>query len=228
MKNFNVLICARGGSKGLKNKNIKNFLGKPLIAWTILLAKKIPNVNKIIVSTDSLKIAAISKKYGAEIPFIRPKKLALDKSPEWKTWKHAIEYFDSKKIKMKGLVVLPVTSPLRNLMDVKKSIKYYLQYKCTVMCITRSNLNPYFNMVKKKKFCSLLINKKKYHSRQSAPQVYNMTTICFVVNPETVKKGSYLFDRKVFGLEVPKERSVDIDDINDFNYAQFLKKNFND
>ena len=225
MKNFNVLICARGGTKGLKNKNIKNFIGKPLIAWTIILAKKIPNVNKIIVSTDSLKIAEISKRYGAEVPFIRPKKLALDKSPEWKTWKHAIKFFDNKKIKTKGLIVLPVTSPLRNLADIKKSIKYYLKYKCTVMCIAKSNLSPYFNMVKKKKFCSLLISKKKYHYRQSVPQVYNMTTICFVISPETIRKSSYLFDRKVFGLEVPKERSVDIDDIHDFNYAQFLKKN---
>lgn len=224
MKNFNVLICARGGSKGLKNKNIKNFLGKPLIAWTILLAKKIPNVNKIIVSTDSLKIASISKRYGAEIPFMRPKKLALDKSPEWKTWKHAIKFFDSKKIKMKGLIVLPVTSPLRSLIDIKKCIKYYKKYQCTVLCISRSNLNPYFNMVKKKFFCSLLISKKKYYSRQTAPKVYNVTTACFVVNPKTVRESNHIFDQKVFGLEIPKERSVDIDDVYDFVYAKFLKR----
>lgn len=94
---FNVLICARGGSKGLKNKNIKFFAGKPLIYWTISLAKKLKEVDEIFVSTDSNKIANISKKYGAKVPFMRPKKLASDSSSEWLSWRHALNYFKKKK-----------------------------------------------------------------------------------------------------------------------------------
>ena len=91
------LICARGGSKGLKNKNIKSFCGKPLIYWTIKLAKSIKQIKDVYVSTDSKKIAQISERYGAKIPFIRPKKLATSNSKEWESWRHAIKFFEQKK-----------------------------------------------------------------------------------------------------------------------------------
>ena len=82
-----ALICARGGSKGLSNKNIKHLNGIPLIGWSINVAKKIENISRIIVSTDSEEIANIALEYGAEVPFIRPKELALDNSPEWLVWR---------------------------------------------------------------------------------------------------------------------------------------------
>ena len=95
MKNV-VFIFARSGSKGLKNKNIKKFSGKPLIYWTIKQAKKIKNIDSIILSTDSIKIANLGKKYGASVYFIRPKKLASDNSPEWLSWKHAVKFIQKK------------------------------------------------------------------------------------------------------------------------------------
>ena len=119
---LNILICARGGSKGIKNKNIKSFAGKPLIYWTISLAKKIKDINNIYVSTDSKKIANIAKKYGAIVPFLRPKHLAKDTTPEWNVWRHTLNFMLKKKIKTDGLIILPVTSPLRNLSDINKCI----------------------------------------------------------------------------------------------------------
>ena len=95
MKNV-VFIFARSGSKGLKNKNIKLFAGKPLLYWTINQAKKIQNIDSIILSTDSKKIAKIGKKFGANIFFIRPKKLAADSSPERLSWKHATNFIQNK------------------------------------------------------------------------------------------------------------------------------------
>ena len=85
MNNLEFIGCifARGGSKGIPNKNIKMFNGKPLIAWSIDHAKKVKKLKRIIVSTDSKKIAKVAEKYGAEVPFMRPKKLARDTSPEW-------------------------------------------------------------------------------------------------------------------------------------------------
>ena len=91
---FHALICARSGSKGIKNKNIRKFNSKPLIFYPINLAKKINEIKTVSVSTDSKKIADISKNFGAEIPFLRPKKLSRDKSNEWDVWKH----FAKKKI----------------------------------------------------------------------------------------------------------------------------------
>ena len=92
MKKITCLICARGGSKGLRNKNIKKFHGKPLIEWTFKIAKSINKFSNIILSTDSLKIANIAKKNGLQVPFLRPKNLAKDNSKELDVWKHALKY----------------------------------------------------------------------------------------------------------------------------------------
>ena len=225
------LICARGGSKGLKNKNIKSFCGKPLIYWTIKLAKSIKQIKDVYVSTDSKKIAQISERYGAKIPFIRPKKLATSNSKEWESWRHAIKFFEQKKVFYEALLILPVTSPLRSKDDVTKCIKkFYKERKKldAVVAITDSSKNPYFNMVKKKKFTSLAINtKKQYFNRQETPKVYDLTTVAFLVKTSLIKTKNHLFKGKIRSIFVPKERSVDIDNLLDFKFAEFLKKKKN-
>jgi len=225
------LICARGGSKGLKNKNIKSFCGKPLIYWTIKLAKSIKQIKDVYVSTDSKKIAQISERYGAKIPFIRPKKLATSSSKEWESWRHAIKFFEKKKVFYEALLILPVSSPLRNKDDVTKCIKkFYKERKKldAVVAITDSSKNPYFNMVKKKKFTSLAINtKKQYFNRQETPKVYDLTTVAFLVKTSLIKTKNHLFKGKIKSIFVPKERSVDIDNLLDFKFAEFLKKKKN-
>jgi len=96
-KKIIVIIPARGGSKGVPRKNIKPLLGKPLIAWTIEQAKMSKHIDKLIVSTDDKEIAEISQKYGAEVPFLRPKELAKDESPTIDTIMHAINWFEEKE-----------------------------------------------------------------------------------------------------------------------------------
>ena len=99
MSNKSKIICvipARKGSKGLKDKNIKKLNGIPLIAWSIKVAKRCKFIDEIIVSTDSLKIAEIAKKYGAKVPFLRPKKFATDKSSSFSVLKHAIDFYKKK------------------------------------------------------------------------------------------------------------------------------------
>ena len=149
---FIALICARSGSKSLKNKNIKNFDGKPLIAWTILLAKKVKEISRIIVSVDFKKIANISRKYAAETPFLRLKKLSLDYSPEWKAWQHAVNFLKKQNEKLTGIIILHATSPLRSLKDVKECIKLFKKYKNTTICVAKAYRNPFYNMIKKKFF----------------------------------------------------------------------------
>ena len=117
-------ICARGGSKGVKNKNIKKLIGIPLIAHTIFQAKKSRIFTKIVVSTDSKKIQNISKKFGAENWFIRPRHLSSDKSEKQLAIRHLLvsaeKYY---KIKFDVIIDLDVTSPLRNINDIKLAIK---------------------------------------------------------------------------------------------------------
>ena len=114
------LIPARGGSKRIKNKNIKNFLGKPIIAWSIQKAKKSKLFDDIVVSTDSKKIANIAKKFGASVPFLRPKKLANDYAIDRDVLHHYLDYACKKKIKIKFLCYLYPTIPLLKISTLKK------------------------------------------------------------------------------------------------------------
>ena len=223
------LICARAGSKGVKNKNIKIFNSKPLIYWTIKDAKKISSIKKIYVSTDSKKIMSIANKYGAETPFLRPDKLAKDNSPEILSWRHALNFFYKKFNHLpKALLILPITSPTRNVKDVKKLINLFFKSKCdSAIAVTNSYRNPYFNMVKRssKNDTKLVINSKiKFFRRQDAPKVYDMTTVAYVLNPVFILKNSNIFNGNVKSLIVEQKHSIDIDNNLDFKIAEILHK----
>jgi len=111
--NVVALIPARGGSKGIPNKNIKTINGKPLIAYSIEFALSSKKIDRVIVSTDNQKIADIAKKYGAEVPFLRPSNLATDSAPMYGTVKHLIDFLSYSKCKYKFLALLQPTSPMR-------------------------------------------------------------------------------------------------------------------
>jgi len=126
--NIVAFIFARGDSKGLPNKNIKIFNGKPLIAWSIEHAKSIDRINRIIVSTDSIEIAKIAREFGAEVPFMRPKELATDHSPEWLSWQHALKFLSQTEDYLPDLMLsIPTTSPLRDVEDINKIIDEYIE-----------------------------------------------------------------------------------------------------
>ena len=222
-----ALICARGGSKTLPRKNVKLLGGIPLIGWSINIAKKIERVSRVIVSTDSEEIAKIAIEYGAEVPFIRPQDLALDDSPEWLVWRHAIDYLESKQgEKIDGLVVLPATAPLRKLDDVNSCIDKFEDGNVdTVITICEASRNPYFNMVvnDSKGYSSLVIHSdKKMSRRQEAPKVFDMTTVAYVVDGNFVKEFDGIFDGKVKSVTISPERAIDIDTILDFKIAEYL------
>ena len=230
--NTYAFIFARGGSKGIKDKNIKNFCGKPLIAWSIEMIKSLNLVEKLIVSTDSKKIANIAKFYGAEVPFIRPKYLSKDSSPEWLAWRHALNFLKKKEGALPGAMLnIPTTAPLRKTIDIKKCLSIYYKTKPdAVITISESHRNPWFNMVKidKSDNCQLVNkNKIKFYNRQEAIKVYDMTTVAYVLNPEFVLKKDSLFSGKVKSIQIPKIRSIDIDTQFDFDFAQYLfKRNY--
>jgi len=229
-KKIYAFICARGGSKGIKNKNIKLFCGKPLISYSIKSALKNKMIKKVIVSTDSEKISKISKIYGAEVPFKRPKKLAQDNSKEWLVWKHLMNFLKTKNDLPDIVISLPTTSPLRKDIDINNCINKFIRNKKSDMLITvtKPHRNPFFNMIqiKKNKFAKILNeNKTNYISnRQEAPTVYDVATVAYVTTPRYILRANKMFFGDVDIHEVPKIRAVDIDNKIDFEYAEYLKR----
>ena len=121
-----AFIFARKNSKRLPKKNIKIFAGKPRIAWSIKQALMIEKINRVVVSTDCEEIAKVASDYGADVPFLRPSVLASDGSPEWLSWQHALKMIlkDTNALP-KMMISLPVTSPLRNKVDIENCIDVY-------------------------------------------------------------------------------------------------------
>ena len=222
-----ILICARGGSKGLPGKNIKQLNGIPLIGWSIKIAKQIDRVSRVIVSTDSEEIAKVALKYGAEVPFMRPKDLAQDDSPEWLVWRHAIKYVESHEGEdIDAIVVLPVTAPLRSVKDVDTCIDLFEEGGVdSVITVSEANRSPYFNMTVNDDsgYASLVISpENQIIRRQDAPEVFDMTTVAYVVNTNAVKLSNGVFKGKVKSIVIPQERSIDIDTLLDFKIAECL------
>ena len=223
------IICARAGSKGIKNKNLLKIQNKSLIEIAVKHARGSKFINRIIVSTDSKKISDIAKKNFAEVPFKRPYKLSKDDSKEWDVWIHALNYLKNEENYIPDvLVAIPVTSPLRKSEDIDKCIKKFLKNpNKPVISVTNSKRNPFFNMVKKKnKYTYDLVNKnKRYFRRQDAPETFDVSTIAFIISPKNVINGKHLFQRGVNIVKFNEVKALDIDTIHDYNMAKLYSKN---
>ena len=221
-----AFIFARGGSKGIKNKNIIDFGDKPLIAHTIDMAKKSRLFKDIVVSTDSEMIRNISLSYGASVPFMRPNDLATDESSEIISWKHAISNYDKT---IDTFVSLPCTSPLRCYKTINKMIKRYKDIGCDLLLgVTQSHHIPNFNIVNMNNSGKIELNSlhdKQIFRRQDAHNCYNITTYGYITSPDYIMKTKNLMDGNIHGYILDKSESIDIDDINDFKYAEYLYLN---
>lgn len=221
MKIF-AFIFARGGSKGIPNKNLIKINNISLLEHSIKIAKKINKINKIIVSSDSNKILNLSEKLGA-IPLQRPKKLSNDRAPEWEAWKHAVKNL-SKKNHFDIFISLPTTAPLRKCVDINNSLNKFLKFKPDILyTINDSQRNPYFNMViKNKNNIKRVINRRKFFRRQDAPKTYDLNTVAIVTTPDYILTSPHQFYGKVYGSKIPISRSLDIDTHLDYKIAKLL------
>ncbi len=225
------VICARKGSKQVKNKNIKKINGKPLITWSIEQAIKSKLFYKVYVSTDSKKIAHISKKSGAEVPFLRPSRLSNDKVAKFLVWKNALRNIEKiTKKKVRYYVDLDCTNPVRTKKDMIGVINFLKKNKKAdgVVTVCKSKKNPYFNIVEKTNNNILKISKKlkkNVSSRQEAPKVYDIVANIYCLKAEYLKKANYLLKGNIFGYEVEQSKSFDIDSKYDFEIVKmFLKR----
>jgi len=228
--NIVVLIPARSGSKGLKNKNILKLKGVPLIAHSINFAKKISNVKKVFVSTDSKKIKTISKKYNAEVPFLRPKKYSKDNSKDLDVFKHFLKWYrKNNKNEIDLIIHLRPTTPFRSLHLVNKAIGLIIKNKNydSLRCFKESDFSPYKMWIKFHNLAKPLFyhNKKELHSmaRQQLPQTYNHIGIIDILRPKrTIDKNSMVGKKTFCFLVKDLKNYVDIDNKTDLKTAEKL------
>lgn len=224
MENY-AFIFARGGSKGLPGKNIKPLAGKPLLHYSIDSALAAPSIEQVFVSTDDAEIAQVARNGGA-IVIDRPAELASDTSPEWLSWRHAIEWVCANYGDFDGFISLPATAPLRAVNDIENAIQQRITVGADIcISVTPASRSPFFNMVKQTDsgMVELVIKPQgEVARRQDAPAVFDITTVVYATTPEFVLNHYGLFSGNVTSIEVPKERAVDIDDIYDFMLAEAI------
>ncbi len=225
--NIVCFICARGGSKGLANKNIVELCGKPLIAWSIEQALAV--VEEVVVSTDCPEIAKISTDCNAKVYFMRPPSLASDRAGKWEVWQHALrEYEKITNDKVEIFLDLDATSPLRLVSDIKSAIGLFLKSDADVVfSICEAKKNPYFNMLEYRSGYLELSKplENKIVRRQDAPAVYEHAASIYVISPSFLKDGTGLLSGKALGYEMPNERCIDIDSNFDYRLVELLMKN---
>lgn len=226
-----VTICARGGSKGIKNKNIRPLLGKPLIGYTIEQAKKWGKAADIVVSTDSQEIAEAAKRLGAKVPFMRPSELADDASPKVPVIRHALETCEGIfKRRYEFVVDLDPTAPIRSAADIENSYRLFCERgPLTLFSVVKAHKNPYFNMVEEGedgfvRLCKGVPGGVGF--RQGAPDVYNMNASIYVYRREYLldEKNTSPFSERSIVYVMNELSAFDIDREIDFKFIEFLTK----
>ena len=221
-------VFARGGSKGVPGKNIRPLVGKPLIEYAIGALRESRYVSRVIVSTDDEAIARAARDCGAEVPFMRPAELARDDSSELHAWKHALAEAKKEGVMPDIFVSAPATSPLRSPRDIDCAIEMLEDTGCDmVLGVTPSSRNPYFNMVSRGedgRIAILMTPPDKIVRRQDAPPVYDITTVVYAARAEYVDRCEAAFSGDVRSIVIPPERSLDIDTLLDFAFAEFMLK----
>jgi CMP-N,N'-diacetyllegionaminic acid synthase len=223
-------ICARGGSKGVKNKNIKELYGKPLIAYTIEQAKASGLFEHIVISTDSDEITKISKEYGAEVFFKRSPEMASDIAGKLDVIKDAFkrsEEYYSKTFDY--LIDLDATAPLRSIEDIVNSFNQFMENNNdNLITAMPSRRSPYFNLVEQDKDGKVYLSKNLGSTvvrRQDAPKSYDMNASIYIWKRDAILNENSIFLENTGLYVMPEERSIDIDTELDFKFVEFLMKN---
>jgi CMP-N-acetylneuraminic acid synthetase len=227
-----ITICARGGSKGLPGKNIRVLNGKPLIAYTIEIAKKLSHELNIDIglSTDSLEIKNVAEDYELREDYTRPKNLAQDTTGKIDTIHDLLLFYERKKnITYDYIWDLDVTSPLRDMRDLLNSFKI-LQEKpdaYNIFSVSPARKNPYFNMVEETGdgYVKLIMDQDEFRSRQKAPVVYDMNASIYIFRRKFFEDGYTMSNTPKTLHYLMPHICFDIDSEFDFNVVEYLLKN---
>ncbi|HEY4164827.1 MAG TPA: acylneuraminate cytidylyltransferase family protein [Dongiaceae bacterium] len=226
------VIGARGGSQGLPGKNLRPLLGKPMIAWTIEQALATPEIDRVVVSTDSDAIAEAARAAGAQVPFMRPADLANDSAGKFQVWQHALQACEAHyQEQYEMLVDLDCTNPLREPADVSGVIAQFRQSRPrgvdAVFTVCPARKNPYFNVVEPDASGALRISKKlsaPVVARQAAPAVFDIVGSVYILTPEYLRRANTLMEGHTEGYDIGQEKSLDVDSAFDFMLIECLMK----
>lgn len=226
-----ALVPARKGSKGLKDKNIKVLFGKPLIVWTLEALLKSKNITEIIVSTDDPRIINICKNMKIDVPFIRPAYLAQDNTAAINVYEYTLDMLNkNRKEKINEFLVALPTSPLRSFSHVDDAIMLYKKKKAEALisCTQLEFPNEWILNMDKSNFLKLPLNKnilkKKIINRQLLSKNYIPNGAIYILKLNNIKKNKSYYSEKTFLHVMDRISSIDIDDLADFEYAEFLIK----
>jgi len=221
-------VPARGGSKGIKKKNIKELLGKPLIAYSIEQGLASTVIDKVVVSTDDAEIADIARAAGAEVPFMRPAELARDDTPMFPVMEHALDAVEAEYgEQVSHLVLLDATSPLRVSSDIEEAMKLFEGGGCdAVISGSEAHRSPWFNMVAidGEGYAGLLNGSGDVGRRQDCPEAYDLDTTVWIYTREAIKVIKKRMPPRTRLYKVPPERAFHIDTELDFELVSFLMK----
>ena len=221
------VIPARGGSKGIPHKNIKPLAGKPLIGYSIDVARQLAADDDICLTTDDPEIAATAESMGLNVPFLRPASLATDTCGTYEVLIHALDFYRDRGIDYDTLVLLQPTSPMRTADDVRAALELYSPDIDMVVTVKEAASNPYYNCYETDSDGFLHISKGDggYTRRQDAPKVWEYNGAVYVINVESLRQMPLsAFTRRRMSV-MPAERSVDLDTPIDWLIAEKLIEN---
>lgn len=224
-----IIIPARGGSKGIPHKNIKPLNGKPLIDYTIDVARAITTDENICVSTDDQEIVNVVEDYSLKVPFIRPAELATDTAGTYEVLLHALDYYEKHGKHFDVLILLQATSPFRRADQVKEALNLYSPELDMVVSVKECAANPYYCVFEEDRNGYLHVCKGNgdIFRRQDAPKVYEYNGAIYVMNPEVLKTTHMHKMTKRVKYVMDDFSSFDLDTMWDWKMAEMLMKKGN-
>ena len=226
MMKYLVVIPARGGSKGIPHKNIKPLGGKPLIYYSIDVARQFTTDENICVTTDDAEIISVVEQHGLKVPFVRPAELATDTCGSSEVIQHAYQFFADKGVKYDAIVLLQPTSPFRKVEFIKEAVALYDESIDMVTSVRPAACNPYYDGFEENTDGLLQISKGNgtIARRQEAPKVWQQNGSIYVINPKSlIEKGMGGFT-KIKKYAMPETYSVDLDTMLDWKMAELIIK----
>lgn len=209
-KSVLAIIPARGGSKGVPRKNIRDLAGKPLIAWTIEEAKKSKYIDRLVLSSDDAEIIRVAQSHGCEAPFVRPAELALDETPGIDPILHALQALPGYDY----VVLLQPTSPLRSTEDIDGCIARCIAGNANAcVTVTQAEQSPYwmYTLGDGGAMQPLIRTDESYARRQDLPEAYILNGAVYVAGSEWLRRHKTFVSDETLAFVMPQERSLDID-----------------
>lgn len=219
-----VIIPARGGSKGIPHKNIKPLAGKPLIYYTIDVARQIVVDEDICISTDDSMIIQCVENYGLKVPFVRPADLATDTAGTYEVLLHALNFYEQQGKLYDVVLLLQNTSPFRTSKQVKEAIKLYRSDIDMVVSVKECSANPYYCVFEENQegYLNICKGDGNITRRQDAPKVYEYNGAIYVINPQSLKQMPLnKFSRRIKYV-MDEMSSLDLDTMNDWKMAEII------